>query len=102
MNFGLRISLPVSVFREDNTFIAYTPALDLSTSGKSFQIVMKRFEEVVKIFFEELTEAGTLDEVLKNYGWKKVKREWQPPVLIAQESANIQIPLPNYAPALSY
>ncbi len=85
----------MSVFREDNTFIAYTPALDLSTSGKSFQIVRKRFEEVVKIFFEEITGAGTLDEVLGSYGWQKIKREWQPPVLVAQESASIQVPLTN-------
>lgn len=95
LSMKLVVSLPVSIFREDDAFIAYTPALDLSTSGKSFKVVRKRFDEVVKIFFEELAEAGTLGEVLESYGWKKVKHEWQPPVLVAQESASIQVPLVN-------
>lgn len=90
---NLLFKLPVSIFREEKTFIAYTPLLDLSTSAQSFEGVKKRFTEVVQIFFEELKEAGTLEEVLKSYGWKKVQRAWEPPMLIAQESTPVHIPL---------
>lgn len=90
---NLLFKLPVSIFRERKTFIAYTPLLDLSTSAKSFQEVKRRFAEVVQIFFEELKEAGTLEEVLKSYGWRKIQRTWEPPTLIAQESTPIHIPL---------
>jgi hypothetical protein len=90
---NLEISLPVSFLREGKYFIAYTPALDLSTSALSFDKAKKRFEEVVKIFFEELMEKGTLDEVLADLGWRKVRKRWTPPVLVAQESESIKIPL---------
>lgn len=46
------VQLPVTIFREDKYFIAYTPALDLSTSGKSYSEVKKRFDEVVKFFLK--------------------------------------------------
>lgn len=84
-----QLKLPVSIFREGKYFIAYSPALDLSTSGKSYEEVKRRFNEVVKIFFEELTSKGTLKETLKELGWQKVNQKWQPPLIIAQEYVSI-------------
>ncbi|MEK7636828.1 MAG: hypothetical protein AAB402_00355 [Patescibacteria group bacterium] len=47
------IILPVSILREGKRFIAYTPALDLSTSGKTFDQAKQRFAEAAELFFEE-------------------------------------------------
>lgn len=68
----LELQLPLSILREDKKYVAYTPALDLSTSGKNYQEVKKRFTEIVNIFFEELIKKGTLEEVLRDLGWKIV------------------------------
>jgi predicted RNase H-like HicB family nuclease len=91
---NLEVSLPVSVLKEGKYFIAYSPALDLSTSASSFEEVKKRFSEVVQIFFEELLEKGTLDEVLSELGWRKIQKRWLPPVVISHKSENIKVPLP--------
>ena len=85
------MQLPISVFREGKHFIAYTPVLDLSTSGKNYEEVKKRFKEAVNIFFEELVKKGTLDEVLESLGWQKIKKQWMPPFLVSQESQMIQL-----------
>lgn len=82
--------LPVSVFKEGKYFVAYTPVLDLSTSGKTYEQVMRRFNDVVEIFFDELVKKGTIDEVLLNMGWQKIKKHWSPPSLIAQESRQLE------------
>lgn len=66
------VNLPVSIFREDKYFIAYTPALDLST-------------------FEALVEKGTTDEILTNLGWKKVKTKRFPPVEVDHRLETIRI-----------
>ncbi len=87
----LNLQLPVSIFREGKHFIAHTPVLDLSTSGKNYEEVKKRFNEVASIFFEELVKKGTLDEVLESLGWQKIKKQWTPPFLISQESQMIQL-----------
>ena len=84
--FMLEINLPVSILRENKKFIAYTPALDLSTSGDTYEEAKKRFGEIVQLFFEEIIKKGTLEQVLSELGWKKMKKEWFPPVLVSQES----------------
>lgn len=86
------VNLPVSIFREGKSFIAYTPSLDLSTSAKTFKEAKKRFEEVVQILFEELAEKGTTDDVLTSLGWKKIQKHWSPPVEISHNLESFQIP----------
>lgn len=86
------INLPVSIFIENKHFIAYTPALDLSTTGKSFEEAQKRFDEVVQIFFEELADKGTTNEVLTNLGWKKVASKWNPPIEVAHRLETFSMP----------
>lgn len=89
----MAVKLPVSIFKEGKHFIAYTTALDLSTSGKSFEQVKKRFDEAVKIFFEEIIERGTVEDVLKELGWRKIHKEWSPPPVIAHEAEEFKIPI---------
>ena len=87
----LEFNLPVSILREGKKFVAYTPALDLSTSGKSYEEAKKRFKEAVSIFFEELIKKGTLEEVLRDLGWKRIQKKWRPPIVISQEFQTIQV-----------
>lgn len=89
---NFEVQLPISIFREGKYFIAYTPALDLSTSAESFEEVKQRFSEVVKIFFDEVSRKGTLDKVLSELGWRRIQKHWTPPTLIAHESASVRIP----------
>jgi len=93
MKTVMNLKIPVSIFREGKTYVAYSPVLDLSTSGRSFKIVQRRFDEVVQIFFEELLERGTIDEVLTGLGWRRVQRRWAPPMQVSHELADITVPL---------
>jgi len=88
----LEVSLPVSILREGKKFIAYTPALDLSTSANTYEKVRERFNEIVNIFFEELIKKGTLEDVLRDLGWRRVRRKWSPPVVVSQESQIVRVP----------
>ena len=86
------VKLPVSILKEGNRFVVYSPALDLSTSGKTYNEAKKRFAEIVDIFFEEIDKKGSSETVLKELGWKKVQTQWQPPVIISQESELFKVP----------
>lgn len=88
----LEFKLPVSVLKEGKKYIAYTPALDLSTSGKNYEEVKKRFGEIVNIFFEELIKKETLEDVLRNLGWNRVQAKWNPPVVVSQNFHNVRVP----------
>jgi len=87
----LEFKLPVSFLREGKKYVAYTPALDLSTSGRTYEEAKRRFSEIVNIFFEELVKKGTLEEVLRDLGWKRVQAKWSPPVVISQELQAVRV-----------
>lgn len=85
-------TLPVTIFREGKAFVAYTPALDLSSVGKTEKEARRMFAEAVEVFFEELIEMGTVDEVLQELGWEKVKGRLQPPSVVEQSFVNVPVP----------
>lgn len=84
--------LPILYLREGDVFIAYTPALDLSSYGESFEEARKNFHEAVALFFEDLCDNGTVETVLEECGWTRVTRptvHWIPPAVICQESMSL-------------
>ena len=85
------VNLPVTFLKEGKRFVAYTPALDLSTSGKTYDEVKKRFDEIVNIFIEELVKNNTLDQVLKDMGWREVQKKWQPPVVVSHQTQTVKV-----------
>ena len=91
------LRLVINIIKENKSFIAYSPALDLSSFGKTEKEAKSRFEEIAKIFFNDLTERGTLNDVLTELGWNKKiiskKSLWIPP-RVDSKSINIGIPMP--------
>lgn len=94
MNNKVFLNLSVNISKQGKHFVAYSPALDISTSGKSKRNVQKKFGELVQIFFEEITGAGTVEEVLTELGWKKKQSVWNPPQVV---STNIGVRIPAFA-----
>lgn len=86
------INLPVSFLKENDQFVAYTPALDLSTSGKTLEQAKKNFTEAVKIFFDEIISMGTFEEVLLDLGWKKQAHDLIPPLVVSQGMESVSVP----------
>jgi hypothetical protein len=88
--------IPVNVFKEDDKYVAYTPVLDLATSGSTLKETQRRFHEAVVLFFEEIYNAGTADEVLTSLGWKKAKKSsstpWIPPEVISNRTETFRVP----------
>lgn len=92
INNKLSYKLPVIITKQNRRFVAYTPALDISTSGKTEKEVKKRFVELASVFFEEIVEANTVDDVLSELGWKKVQKSWTPPKVVSSPLINMKIP----------
>lgn len=88
----LSFNLPVVITKQNKRFVAYTPALDISTSGKSEKEVKIRFIEIANIFLEEIIEEKTADNVLSELGWKKIQKRWTPPKIISSQSIGLKMP----------
>jgi len=87
-----QLNLPVSFIRESDQFVAYTPALDLSTSGATLEDAKKNFTEAVELFFEETVAMGTLEDVLLDLGWEKQEHTFIPPIVISQGMESVSVP----------
>ncbi len=92
MKSDVSYALPVTIFREGKAFVAYTPALDLSSTGKTEGEAKRMFAEAVDLLFEELIEMGTLETVLKDLGWTKQDGTFQPPVVVKHSLMKVKVP----------
>lgn len=85
-------NIPVLYMKEGDTFICYSPALDLVSHGDTFEDAQKSFTTTLKLFIEEVTKMDTWPQVLKEYGWKKTKHGFIPPEIIGQSFQPVEIP----------
>lgn len=97
---ALQAKLTVNISKQGGRYLAYSPALDISTSGKTETEAKRRFGELVPLFFDELEETGTVADVLTELGWKKgaaqrsKPRAWMPP---KHKSKQISVRIPTMA-----
>jgi hypothetical protein len=90
---NISYKIPVTIMKQGKRFVAYSPAFDLSTSGKSKKDVEKKFQEIVNIFLEEIIKMGTFSDVLSELGWKRAQKKWNPPEIVSSFSVGVQIPM---------
>ena len=75
-----RFEIEFYIFRqEDGVYIAYCPALDISTSAATYNDAISSFYEMFQLHIECCVESGTLNEDLLSHGWKVTKKSITPP-----------------------
>jgi hypothetical protein len=74
--------IPLMFIQGVKEIIAYSPALDLATQGKTREEASKNFKEAMALFFEEA--KADLNEILLELGWSKVKKTFSPPAYIGE------------------
>jgi hypothetical protein len=84
------VVLMVAIFKEDKYYVAYCPALDLSSYGLSAKEATKSFSEMLNLFFKETKRKGTLERLLLKYGWTLKQTEFRPPETTASTISGLQ------------
>ncbi len=69
----MNIHLKIEVFREDDVYVALAPELNVSSFGETIEDAKASLKEAIEGFVEECERIGTLDEVLEESGFQKVK-----------------------------
>ena len=78
-------NVPVQFFQQGDVYVAYTPALDLSTYGSNKKEAQVSFTESIQTFFSSFDDVRELGQVLESLGWQKRKTTWQPPKIDVQK-----------------
>jgi hypothetical protein len=89
---SININVQVVLFEEDNMWVAYCPALELSSYGDDQREAKKAFDEAMNIFLSETDRKGTLERYLLKLGWQlqqKPKLVYNQPVFSLQENQKL-------------
>ncbi len=93
----VQVGLPLFIWKEEDQFVAFTPALDLSTCGESQNSAISNFSEAVELFFETALERETLRELLESLGWRFEENSWIPSsqAIKGSRTFSAKVPLPE-------
>ena len=84
------IEFDIIVFKENETYVAYCPELDISSCGNNIEHAKEMLKTAVRLFLEEAEKMETLEDILEEAHYVKDKNgKWIPPKLVATESASI-------------
>ena len=91
------IRIPLSLWKEGDVYVSFTPALDLSTCGNTRDEAVRNMNEAANLFVQTAMERDCLLELLESYGWELAENErWLPPSEPLPDglSLNVNIPVP--------
>ena len=63
-------SFDTHIFKEGDTYVAYVPALDVSSCGATDEEARRNIRDAVRGFLAASAEMGTLDEILREAGYE--------------------------------
>ncbi len=89
----LSISFSVQVWKENGTYVAYTPELDVSSCSDSLSQAKARLREAVSLFLEEASRTGRLEQILSEAGFEKRGNTYSPHRVLAREKVRLVVPL---------
>lgn len=78
-NRHYKFNIEYYVFVENGSYIAYCPALDLSSSGKTFNDAVSAFYECFQLYIESCIDSDTLFADLQAHGWKVSRKSIKAP-----------------------
>ena len=61
----IQIEFDMIVFKEDTSYVAYCPELDISSCGNTVEHAKKMLKTAIKLFLEEAEKMGTLEDILE-------------------------------------
>lgn len=78
------------VFKEDETYVAYCPEVDVSSCGNSVEHAREMLKTAIRLFLEEAEKMGTFEDILEEARYRKdASGCWIPPKLVATELVTV-------------
>ncbi len=79
-----KVEFTAVIFKEDNTYVALSPELNVSSFGDTVEEAKRALAEAVEAFLEECRNQGSLSEILEEAGFLKAGHIWIPRTAVAQ------------------
>jgi len=87
------IQFTAHIFKDGETYVAYTPDLDLSSCADTLEGAQQNLLEAVRLFAEEAAKMGTLTQILEEAGYVERGERWERTAYITTQ--HLTLPLPG-------
>lgn len=84
------LTLPVKIKKKANLYISSCGVLDVHSQGYTDKEARDNLIEAIRLFMISCFERGTLDEALKDCGFRAIKN----PVKLVKDGRFITVPIP--------
>jgi predicted RNase H-like HicB family nuclease len=76
-------SFDKDIFREGDVYVAYVPALDISSCGETDEEARRNIRDAVRGFLATSADLGTLGEILEEAGYRREGDDWRAPEFVS-------------------
>ena len=85
------LGFTVRILKEDDTFIAHVPELDVSSCGDTEVDARRNIADAVQGFLETAREQGTLHDILQEASYRLENGRWNgPEPVVVQRDGKIE------------
>jgi predicted RNase H-like HicB family nuclease len=81
----MNLETTVHIWKEDGQYVAHALPLDVMSSGTTPDAARQALDEAVRAFLLTAADAGTLEQVLEDCGYKRQGESWRSPAFVALE-----------------
>lgn len=81
----------VHIFKEGDTYVAYVPALDVSSCGDTDDEARHNIRDAVRGFLASSANLGTLDEILQEAGYEREGEKWRAPEFVSVDRLSMSL-----------
>ncbi len=85
-----QVTLPAKIKKKKDRYVSSCDVLDINTQGYTEEEARQNLVEAIKLFFISCYERGTLDEALKECGFRALKA----PTKSVKETGFVTVPIP--------
>ena len=79
------------IFKEGETYIAYVPALDVSSCGATDEEARRNIRDAMRGFLAASAKMGTMDEILQKAGDRQQGENWQAPEFVSVDRLTMSL-----------
>jgi predicted RNase H-like HicB family nuclease len=79
------------IFKEGEIYVAYVPALDVSSCGATDEEARRNIRDAVRGFLAAGAGLGTLDEILEEACYKPEGEGWRAPEFVSVDHLTMSI-----------
>lgn len=85
------LTFTAQIFREGKQYVSFNPELEVASCGDTPEEAKDMLRKAIRAFLTAAHEMGTLDRILEEAGFKRIKKQWRDPYLVSLDRMSVTV-----------